>query len=385
MSPAPMDEAWTRLVSEVQRSGRRAVLAITGGGTGAIALLLRVPGGSRLLLEAVVPYDARSLEEFLGAAPQQACSAETARAMAERARDRAVALESGGGVPIGVGASASLASDRPKRGEHRCHVAVATGAAVDVTSIVLAKGQRDRAAEEDLTARAILLCLARGCGVAAPTLETILGPGDRSTVAHSAARGPIDELIAGGIDRLTAYPDGQLARSAPLPGAVLPGSFNPLHAGHVGLAAAAADMLGTPVHFELSVRNVDKPPLAADEVRRRVDQFAWQATIELTRAPTFLEKSRIFRGATFVIGADTAERLVAPRYYGDSEAAMRAALDEMAERGARFLVAVRRDSAGRVHGLADAGVPPRFDGLFTEIPEARFRMDVSSSEIRAAG
>ena len=118
-------------------------------------------------------------------------------------------------------------------------------------------------------------------------------------------------------------------------------------------------------------------------MRRRIDQFAWRATLELTRAPTFLEKSRLFPGATFVIGADTAERLVAERYYGDSPTRMRAALDEMAGRGARFLVAVRRDPAGRLRSLADATIPAAFAGLFTEIPESRFRLDASSTELRA--
>ena len=83
-----MDAAWSRLIAETQASGRQAVLAITGGGTGAIAELLRVPGGSRLLLEAIVPYDPRALAEFLGAAAEQACSGETAVAMAARARGR---------------------------------------------------------------------------------------------------------------------------------------------------------------------------------------------------------------------------------------------------------------------------------------------------------
>jgi Cytidylyltransferase-like len=378
-----MDAAWSRLIAETQASGRQAVLAITGGGTGAIAELLRVPGGSRLLLEAVVPYDARALGEFLGTAPEQACSAETAAAMAERARERAVALARAEAVPIGLGATASLVSDRPKQGEHRCHIAVTTGAGTELVSIVLDKGRRDRPAEEDLVARAIVLCLARGCGVAAPSPESELLPGDRCARAVVPPTSPIDQLLAGAIARLTACPDGQLLRGAPVPAAVLPGSFNPRHAGHLGLAETAAEILGTPVHFELSVLNVDKPALTAGEVRRRLAQFAWQATVELTRAPTFLEKSRLFRGVTFVIGADTAERLVAPRYYGGSETEMHAALSEMAGRGARFLVAVRRDAAGRVRAIADAPIPARFAALFTQIPESRFRLDTSSTEIRA--
>jgi hypothetical protein len=378
-----MDAAWSGMIAEVQASGRQAVLAITGGGTGAIADLLRVPGGSRLLLEAVVPYDARSLADFLGAAPEQACSPETAVAMAERARLRAESLGRPDAIPIGLGATASLVSDRPKHGEHRAHIAVAAGAGTDVVSIVLDKGRRDRPGEEDLVARAIVLCLARSSGVSAPPPRSVLAAGDRYTEQTIPSSSPIGELLAGRIARVTVRPDGQLLRSAPTPAAVLPGSFNPRHDGHVGLAQTAAKILGTPVHFELSVLNVDKPALTADEVRRRAAQFAWQATVELTRAPTFLEKSRLFPGATFVIGADTAERLVAPRYYGDSEAQMHAALEEMAARGARFLVAVRRDAGGRLRSLADAPVPARFAGLFTAIPDSRFRVDASSTELRA--
>lgn len=379
-----MDAAWSQMIAAVQASGHQAVLAITGGGTGAIAELLRVPGGSRLLLEAIVPYNAGSLRDFLGADPEQACSAETAVAMAERARRRAAVLGKPDGVPIGLGATASLASDRPKHGDHRCHIAVATAAGTDLTSIVLEKGRRDRPGEEDLVARVITLCLARGCDVAAPSPSSLLAPAERWTHTSLPASSSIDELLSGAIERVTVGPDGQLRPSAPLPSAIMPGSFNPRHDGHIRLAQTAAEILGTPIHFELSVLNVDKPALTASEVRRRLDQFAGRATVELTRAPTFLEKSRIFPNVTFVIGADTAERIVAARYYGNSEAQMHAALEEMAARGARFLVAARRDATGHVHSLADAAVPERFAGLFTEIPESRFRVDISSTDLRAS-
>jgi len=370
------------MIAALHASGRQAVLAITGGGTGAIAELLRVPGASRFLLEAIVPYDARALDEYLGAAPEQACSVETAVAMAERARKRAAVLARPGAVELGLGATASLVSDRPKHGDHRCHIAVAT-AGIEIVSIVLDKGPRDRAGEEDLVAHAIVLGLARGCGVAAPAPESLLTPGDRLTRTSRPPISPIDKLVSGQIARLTACPDGQLLESAPLPAALLPGSFNPRHAGHVGLAAAATTIINAPIHFELSATNVDKPALTGDEIRRRLAQFTGEATVELTRAPTFVEKSRLFPGVTFVIGADTVERLVAARYYDGSEEKMRAALGEMAGRGCRFLVAVRRDPAGRLRSVADAPIPAEFIGLFTQIPESRFRLDTSSTELRA--
>jgi hypothetical protein len=125
--------------------------------------------------------------------------------------------------------------------------------------------------------------------------------------------------------------------------------------------------------------------LAADAVRQRLTQFAWKSPVELTRAPTFVEKSRLFPGTTFIVGVDTAERLFGVKYYGDDELRMQTALDEIANAGGSFLVAVRIDAEGRVRGLRDITVPSRYADLFTEIPEHRFRVDISSSELRARG
>ncbi len=377
------DLEWHQLISAVHASGRKAALAITGGGSGAIGELLRVPGGSRLLLEAQVPYDEHALKTYLGFAPAQACSADTAIAMARRARQHAARLAPAGSDVVGLGATAALVSDRPRKGEHRFHIAVASAAGIVHGTAVLAKGRRDRAAEEDLVARAIVLSLARGCGVAAPSPQSLLEADEPFTDLVVAASDSIDRLIGGDVSRVTAMPDGQLILAASPPSLLLPGSFNPVHRGHVSMARVAEEIRQQPLSFELSVTNVDKPPLASDTIRQRLAQFSWTAPVELTRAATFLEKSRVYPKSTFVIGADTAERLFAPKYYGNDEDRMHAALEEIGRSGASFLVAVRIDAAGRLRKLGNIVVPSRYDGLLTEIPEHRFRLDTSSSEIRA--
>jgi hypothetical protein len=101
-------------------------------------------------------------------------------------------------------------------------------------------------------------------------------------------------------------------------------------------------------------------------------------------APTFVEKSRLYPGAVFVVGFDTAARILQPRYYDDSEAAMLAALREMRKRGSRFLVAGREGSDGRFRELGDLEIPEGFGGLFEAVPARLFRHDLSSTEIRAA-
>jgi len=392
MSPSDA-AAWQQLISTLHGSGRKAALAITGGGSGAVGELLRVPGGSRLLIEAQVPYDMAALAAFLGFAPAQACSSDTAIAMAQSARARVVRLVPGTSVGlgtdlvgpdlVGLGATAALVSDRPRKGEHRFHIAFANSAGIAHCTCVLAKGRRDRAAEEDLVSRAIVLWLARACGVAAASPRSLFDADEHYAETGVAALDTIDQLLAGELDRVTAQPDGQMMLSAPQPFVLFPGSFNPMHEGHVLLARVAEELRQQPVAFEISVTNVDKPPLAGETVRRRLAQFAWKAPVELTRAPTFVEKSRLFPGTTFVVGADTAERLFGPKYYGNDEVRMHMALEEIANSGGSFLVAVRLDAAGRVRALNDLPVPRRYADLFTEIPEHRFRFDTSSSEIRA--
>ena len=78
----PTAEGRFELVSRIHTSATMCCLAVTGGGVTAIADLLAVPGASRTVLEATVPYAASALADLLGAPPAQTTSASTAASMA---------------------------------------------------------------------------------------------------------------------------------------------------------------------------------------------------------------------------------------------------------------------------------------------------------------
>ena len=181
-------------------------------------------------------------------------------------------------------------------------------------------------------------------------------------------------------DGLMSFVDGE---ARPVAKVLLPGSFQPIHRGHWALAHLAEQLVGQPAAFELSVVNVDKPMLTPDEIRRRLAQFEGRAPVWLTRAPQFIAKAAHFPGAIFVVGADTALRIVSPRYYENDEAAMLMALERIRSFGSRFLVACRADERGQCWTCADLPIPPAFRALFEEIPPERFRVDLSSTELRS--
>jgi hypothetical protein len=85
-------------------------------------------------------------------------------------------------------------------------------------------------------------------------------------------------------------------------------------------------------------------------------------------------------GSTFVLGYDTAIRLLDRKYYVNRN------IDDMfhqiANTGCSLLVAGRR-MEGQAFQLFDVGsVPQRWRHLFETLDEATFRYDISSSQIR---
>ncbi len=367
-------------IEKIHATPHKAVVAVSGAGTQAVAWLLGVAGASRTILEALVPYGRESMISFLGFEPEQSASAPTAKDMAKSAYRKAKSQLEDDSPPVGLACAATIATDRPKRGDHRAYVSAWDEMGNTLYSLNLHKGLRDRAGEEELVSNLLVHALMLLSGLESG-VDLGLTPGDTLEIERTEHGSPLERLLAGEADWVVAR-GGVLAAEGEAPGSLLPGSFSPLHQGHRGLAQAAGKLAGTEVGYELSVTNVDKPALEEPEIVKRLAQFSDEETVVLTRAETFFKKARLFPGRTFVVGWDTAIRLVAPRYYGDDTEAMMVALAEMLAAGTRFLVAGREDQ-GTFKTLEDVSIPEGFAGLFRDVPESQFREDVSSTQLRA--
>lgn len=350
----------SRRAEQFHASPWQGVFYVTGGGSLLLSELLTTAGASATVLEARVPYAQASLEEILGRAPEQACSDSTARAMAMAAFQRARRL--GAAQPFGLACTASLATTRTKRGEHRAHVAVQTESATYAAQVEFDAGREEEERE--------LLELLWHTLAEALELDLPVTPPARPVIAHTRAQEHWRSLILGEeLAFATAEHDGRL---------LMPGAFNPLHHAHERMLEIAEQKTGLAGAYELSIVNVDKPFLDYTEIDTRLKQFT--KPVWVTRLPTFLEKARYFRGAHFVIGIDTLIRIVDPGYYGGLEARDRA-LAELAELSTRFVV-FGRTLEKEFLCLSDLTLPVLFEHLCIEVSKEEFHEPVSSTELR---
>ena len=380
------------MVEHIHASSNRVSLVTTGGGSRAVSWLLNHPGASRVMLEAHIPYHHIALERFLGSAGPHKVVAETARSMALLVYERACALladiesevSSSEARALAVSCTAALETDRQRHGGDRAHVALRTPQQYEVVSIEFDRGGGgDRTTQEEVVSTIIVQTLAACCGVRSE--QPLELPSWVQVRAETLAVEPLLEKFLRGdaaamqFDLVGRQLEGPVERRA-----LLCGSFNPLHSGHEELAAAAGRITGLQSGLELSIINVDKAQLGYRELTERVIPLRGRFPVAITRAPTFQEKSRLFPGSWFVIGYDTARRLLQPKYYGGSAETMVQALQEIGASGCRFLV------AGRLHDgvfatLDDLVIPQGVDsGVLQALPESEFRSDASSTQIRTS-
>lgn len=373
----------TAAIEAIHNTPTKIVLEFAGAGSMALAWLHSIGGSSRTVLEATDRYAAASLVDLLQFKAEKFVSRGVAMAMATAAYQRAQTLAEPGSLLAGIGCTATIATDRTKRGEHRCWVAAYSPAGLLTLELQLTKGRRDRVEEEQLVSRLILQAIAETCGVdqslVAPLTDLAV---EETIVKNLEPVDLLDQLLAQAVQTVTLSPNGHLLADERVEQAVmLSGSFNPLHQGHRQMAEIAAKKLDRSLYFELPLINADKSPIEPAEALRRGAQFLDYAPLLYTGAPLFKQKAQIFPNTVFIVGYDTAARLVEPRFYNHNPAQMQAAFEQIRAAGCRFFVAGRLKN-GRFLTWQDLNLPTELHDLFDGTTEQEFRVDVSSTELR---
>lgn len=333
-------------IDSLIRRGMPTVFYITGGGSEAIAELLRYGGGSAFFLDAQVPYDNQCVKQLLGGhAPDRYCDSPTSRMLATKAYERACRLV-GNTEVVGVGATAKLRkkSEREDR-THAIHVAVHGRNRTRTTTLVLKGiGTRCRAEEERVATDLILKEYCTFLDV--PCFPPSLYNNEQAATCDVTSPWSLDHTNPAQVLPFHCCCASPLQDDKPV---IFSGSFNPVHDGHIKVAENAAEKTGKPVWFEISLTNCTKPVVDWVSLQERVASFDKYrdnmniAGLIFTNEPLFVTKARLFKQPIFVVGRDTIARTDNPAFY-DSRNSYADAVNELVQRNVQFLVFDRKGS-----------------------------------------
>ena len=361
---------YQNIVEKIHSSPFKLVIVSSGGGTNAISSLLKVPGASNTILESHIPYSKESMNEFLNSKPDHYCSLDTCLSMAANAYKKSTKInkQSKSKHLLGIAITANLATTYKKKGDHKFFIVVQSHDYTKYLECYLEKDVRTREMEEELITGCVINLLSESCGLKCDLPEI----SEQIKIHQIDAEKSWKKLFNSQV--------GYISNIKNTPELIFPGSFNPLHEGHIKMKELAEKKTGMHTTFEICAKNADKPPLTFYEIKRTIDQFQNDESWMLTSAGRFSEKAEMFPNSVFIIGADTLLRVFDEKFY-KSHKDMMDHIQRFNDHNINFLVFGRKVNQKFI-SLDKIKIPEIISARCTGFEETIFRDDISSTELR---
>ncbi|ORC89036.1 nucleotidyl transferase domain-containing protein [Trypanosoma theileri] len=428
------------LIEAIHASPVRCVLYIAGAGSCAISHLTAVPGCSRTLLDARVPYSLTAAAEMLEDHPTKMVNTAVARQFAQHAYHNAkrymnaqtmnisnsnTSNTSESEIIIGIGSTSAVQTNRSRHGKDCAFVAAWNQEEVVEYTVEIPQ-HLSRTEQEEQVTFLLLKVLAEAASIPF-TIPLIVEPTRQS---YPIPKSPLQCLFKKEIPCIVFNTHGEVRAdlkpyTLETPSVkerntiiiqkqlLFPGSFSPLHWGHTELARAAiqtvvkmiskdmqsvkkeemcctldeVDENKVQLTYEITIHNADKGVIQSEtEIERRIQQFLQIGKrVAVTSARLFSEKATLFPNHGFVVGIDTVKRIFDLKYYENSREAMIESMLFIKSKGGFFVVGGRTVTNGEENTWEDLNsikVPEELESMFIPISKEDFRVDVSSTELR---
>jgi len=346
----------------------------TGAGASVQQELWETPGSSAYLSGGSFPYSIEEQASILGFHPKHACSQETVIDLASNAYMKAYQWH--GKKAVGLGLTASVASEQEHRGDHRLHVCVMTDDKVLWSYKLLTKSSGLQARRMDNT-----ICESYGLGL----LKKALGLRSPDIAFRDVSALARERLFlrpfftANGL-RLTdvPMPEGRFDFGGY---ALMSGAFNPPHEGHYGIAHRMLMDYGKQAIFEITATPPHKEDLTTQQLLQRAKLLQGRDRVFTYNLPYYLDKARAFPGMPLMMGADAAQRMLDPKW-GYNPQHM---LEEFKKLNTHFYINARTINGNLITREDIESSLPTFQAdLFHWLSHSiRGNWDLSSTDLRA--
>lgn len=387
-----------KLTDDLKSTNTSLYICCTGGGAGIQDILWREPGTSSYLVGASFPYSQQEFDSFIGfKLTEKYCSQQAAIELAMsayiRAREYCI-LNPGKDNPVGMGLTCATSTNRERKGNNQVYVVTCNKYGFFCALIKFPSGIGEYSRSDDGN-------FVDGVGLAA--IATVIGK--EKHIRHNYN----SEQLSGNYEyfapnyislRMKEIPpsvvreqffqhpyfDSNGTKGKTLAGGeflFMPGSFNPIHDGHRDIAWKTGNLVGIQCCYMVTADSIHKKALIVPEMLDRVaiarlERYGIYQTADILftqNDPLFIDKARNYPGCEFIIGYDTAARMLEPKW-GPEIVPM---LHEFRKYKTKFYVCGRIIN-GELKTIKDLNYPSYFSDLFIEVPNTG--TEHSSTKIR---
>lgn len=396
-----------KLIDDLKSSNASLYICCTGGGSGIQDILWQEPGTSSFLVGASFPYSKEEFNSFIGFNKKEKYFSQKGAielAMASYVKAREYCIQNPGkDNPIGIGLSAACTTDRDRKGFNGVFVATVNKFGIKTAFVGFPSThldidiQRKYSRKDDgifvdnIAKAAIADSIGKVLYIGhIYNTEELIGNYQKinerwiSLVMKDFFPQEARELFfehpyycSSGIKSETPIFLGQTIFQ--------PGSYNPIHDGHRDIWWKTTNLTHVYPKYMITCDSVHKKALSVSEMLDRVamirlERFGIYKNVSVLftqNDPLFIDKAKKFPNCSFVIGYDTAERMLDPKW-GPEIIPM---LHEFRRYGTKFYICGRIIN-GELKTIRDLSYPSYFSDIFIEVPGTG--TDHSSTEIRKA-